>query len=187
MSRIVDTLIVFRILKMLTTPFEKTDAFKLGMIDKKGNRIKDKKPETKKEKESVSLLNRLVFNLKRIVNKVPFGKTAFASYAIALLLLKEETKLDEDQMDELCEKFYRHLKSEGILEPEMITESSTVPSLVIGHTYRLKRQLTEQNEKTYLPKSEVTIIAEHSMVFGLKAYVGFIENDRVLVTGDELY
>ena len=51
MSRIVDTLIVFRILKMLTTPFEKTDAFKLGMIDKKGNRIKDKKPETKKEKD----------------------------------------------------------------------------------------------------------------------------------------
>ena len=74
MSRIVDTLIVFRILKMLTTPFEKTDAFKLGMIDRKGNRIKDKKPETKKELASVSLLNRLVFNLKRIVNKVPFGR-----------------------------------------------------------------------------------------------------------------
>ena len=191
--RIVDTLIVFRILKMLTTPWEKYDAFKLGLIDKKGMRMKDpetnknKKAVTKKEKSAYTLLHRLVFNLKRILNKVPFGKTAFASYAVALLLLKEETKLDEDQMDELCEKFYRHLKSEGLLQPDMISESAMVPSLEIGHIYRLKRQLTEQNNKTYLPKSEVSIVAEHSMVFGLKVYVGFCENDRVLVTGDDLY
>lgn len=185
--RIVDTLIVFRILKMLTTPWEKFDAFKLGLIDKKGSRIKDKKIESKEEKSALTLLHRLVFNLKRIVNKVPFGKTAFASYAVALLLLKEETKLDEDQMDELCEKFYRHIKSEGILDSEMITETIQVPSLQIGHIYRLKRQLKEQNDTIYLPKSEVSIVQEHSMIFGLKVYVGFIDNDRVLVTGDDLY
>ena len=185
--RIVDTLIVFRILKMLTTSWEKFDAYKLGLIDKKGSRIKDKKPETKAEKSSFTLLHRLVFNLKRIVSKVPFGKTAFASYAVALLLLKEETKLDEDQMDELCEKFYRHLKTEGILDSEMITETIQVPSLQIGSIYRLKRQLKEQNDKTYLAKSEVHIVTEHSMVFGLKVYAGFIENERVLVTGDDLY
>jgi hypothetical protein len=172
---------------MLTTSWEKFDAYKLGLIDKKGSRIKDKKPETKAEKSSFTLLHRLVFNLKRIVNKVPFGKTAFASYAVALLLLKEETKLDEDQMDELCEKFYRHLKTEGILDSEMITETIQVPSLQIGSIYRLKRQLKEQNDKTYLAKSEVHIVTEHSMVFGLKVYAGFIENERVLVTGDDLY
>ena len=185
--REVDTLIVFRILKMLTTPWEKYDAYKLGIIDKKGSRVKDKKIESSKEKKSYTLLHRLVFNLKRIVNKVPFGKTAFASYAIALLLLKEETKLDEDQMDELCEKFYRHIKENNILEPDMLTEANMVPTLQVGHTYRLKRQLLEQNDTTYLPKSEVKIVAEHSLVFGITAYVGFINNDRVLVTGDELY
>tara|TARA_X000000368_G_C23052196_1_gene721982 strand:- start:1332 stop:1850 length:519 start_codon:yes stop_codon:yes gene_type:complete len=172
---------------MLTTPWTKFDAFKLGLIDKKGSRIKDKKVESKEEKSALTLLHRLVFNLKRIVNKVPFGKTAFASYAVALLLLKEETKLDEDQMDELCEKFYRHIKSEGILDSEMITETIQVPSLQIGHIYRLKRQLKEQNDTIYLPKSEVSIVQEHSMIFGLKVYVGFIDNDRVLVTGDDLY
>ena len=77
--RIVDTLIVFRILKMLTTPWTKFDAFKLGLIDKKGSRIKDKKVESKEEKSALTLLHRLVFNLKRIVNKVPFGKTAFVN------------------------------------------------------------------------------------------------------------
>ena len=90
-------------------------------------------------------------------------------------------------MDELCEKFYRHIKSEGILDSEMITETIQVPSLQIGHIYRLKRQLKEQNDTIYLPKSEVSIVQEHSMIFGLKVYVGFIDNDRVLVTGDDLY
>ena len=64
--RIVDTLIVFRILKMLTTSWEKFDAYKLGLIDKKGMRIKDKKAESKQEKASFTLLHRLVFNLKRM-------------------------------------------------------------------------------------------------------------------------
>ena len=185
--RIVDTLIVFRILKMLTTPWKKFDAYKLGIIDGKGKRLKDKPVETKDEKSAHTLLHRLVFNLKRILNKVPFGKTAFASYAVALLLLKEETKLDEDQMDELCEKFYRVLKEEGILQSEMITETIQIPELQVGCVYRLKRQLQEQNDTTYLPKTEVQIVSEHSMVFGLKVYVGFIDNERVLVTGDDLY
>jgi hypothetical protein len=185
--RIVDTLIVFRILKMLTTPWKKFEAHKLGLIDDKGTRLKDKKVETSAEKESYSLLHRLVFNLKRILNKVPFGKTAFASYAVALLLLKEETKLNGEQMDELCEKFYRLLKTEGVLQSEMITETTQVPELMVGCKYRLKRQLHEQNNTTYLAKTEVDVISEHSLVFGLKVYVAYINNDRILVTGDDLY
>ena len=39
--RIVDTLIVFRILKLLVTPFNKQKAFKFGFIDKDGKRIKE--------------------------------------------------------------------------------------------------------------------------------------------------
>ena len=55
-------------------------------------------------------LHRLVFNLKKIIEKVPFGKSAFASYAVALLLLKENTEMTDEQMEELFENFYRHLK-----------------------------------------------------------------------------
>ena len=111
---IVDTLIVFRILKLLTTKWENHQAYKLGLIDKNGNRIKDKKVESSQEKDALSLLHRLVFNLKRIVQKVPFGKTAFASYAVAIALLKEETKLNATQADELCEKFY-HIYQTGAM------------------------------------------------------------------------
>lgn len=74
-GRLINTLIVFRILKMLTTPWEKTDAFKLGLIDKNGNRNKAKRIETTKEKDAMSMLHKLVFNLKRLVQKVPLGKS----------------------------------------------------------------------------------------------------------------
>ena len=46
---------------------------------------------------------------------VAFGKTAFASYAVALALLKEETNLDSEQTDQLFEDFYKLLKEEECL------------------------------------------------------------------------
>jgi len=189
---IVDTLIVFRILKLLTTKWENQEAYKLGLIDKNGNRIKDKKPKTSEEKNSLSLLHRLVFNVKRIIQKVPFGKTAFASYAVALALLKEETNLNAQQADELCEKFYKMLKENDLLEPEQISECTNVGVLETGNTYRLKRQLKQNFDehgdfKIYTEKTKVDILQEHSKIFGIELYVGYIGNDRVLVTEDDVY
>ena len=195
--RIVDTLIVFRILKMLTTPFEKMPAFKFGFIDKNGKRLKeipdpnDKKkmipnePKTKEEKSSLTPLHRLVFNLKKIIGMVPFGKTAFASYAVALLLLKEETQLDAEQMDELCEKFYRHLKDNDLLKPEQITECLNHNELTLG-VYRLRHNL-RQGDEHFKPRSVVEIVAEHSRIFGIPVYIGLSEDRRVLITAEDVY
>ena len=36
MSRAIDALIAFRLIKLLVTPFNKTKAYKLGIIDDKG-------------------------------------------------------------------------------------------------------------------------------------------------------
>ena len=112
-GRVIDSLIVFRFLKMLVTPFKKTPAFKFGFIDERGNRIKfltdpDNKnqklpnnPVTKDEKNSLTPLHRLVFNLKKLIEKIPGGKSILASYAVALLLLKEEHDLDDEQAEKL--------------------------------------------------------------------------------------
>ncbi len=172
---------------MLTQPFEDTKAFELGLIDKNGNRIKSRKIETRDEKAAFTMLDRLVFNLKRIINKVPFGKSKFASYAVALALLKEETKMSASQTDELCEDFYKYLKENNLLEPEDLSEAAQIPTALVGETYCLRRQLKEQNEKIYPEKTEIQLVGEHSIVFGIKLYVGKIEEDRVLVTADDLY
>lgn len=197
-TRIVDTLIVFRILKMLTTPFEKTQAYKFGFIDKNGKRITHKpdpnnknvklenKPSTSAEKASLTPLHRLVFNLKKLIEKIPFGKSAFASYAVALALLKEETRLTEDQADELCEKFYRHLKENNLVTSETLQETVNLGDLIVGHTYHTRMPIL-QNDSKYPHKTPVQIVAEHSIVYGIRVYIGFLNEHRVLVTADDVY
>ena len=89
MAKIADTYLIYQVLKRLTTPFDQTDAYELGLIDKNGKLLK--KPKTPKEKEAYTYFDRFIFNLKRILHK--FGlKSKFSSYAAALFLLKEERK-----------------------------------------------------------------------------------------------
>ena len=77
MGRAIDLFVTYRFLRLLTTPFEDTDAFKLGIIDEKGNRIKlpkSTKPtvelSTSELKNSYTILHKLVFNIKKIFSKV---------------------------------------------------------------------------------------------------------------------
>lgn len=90
MARIVDNLIAYRVLMMLVTPFEDSDAFKLGIIDKTGkNLIKSSNLKTDEEKSAYTYLHRLVFNLKKILNRLPGGDTKLKNIVAALWLLKE--------------------------------------------------------------------------------------------------
>ena len=203
-GRVIDSLIVFRVLKMLTTDFKKTPAYKFGFIDSNGKRIKflpdpnnknqllPNEPKTKEEKNSLTPLHRLVFNLKKLIRMVPFGKTAFASYAVALALLKEETNLDSEQADQLFEDFYRYLKDEDIFDADMITESSDVGQLGTDSDYHLRRIL-EQNfdengeMKVYKEKSLVTDVKQNSIGYGILIYEGRIADDKILFTAEDVY
>ena len=69
MGRFVDSIIAYRILRMLTTPFEETDAFRLGIIDDKGKELKKLSSlNTVEERDAYSILHRMVFRIKRIVH-----------------------------------------------------------------------------------------------------------------------
>jgi len=100
MSRFVDTIITYRILRMLTQPFVETDAYRLGIIDAHGNVIK-KELTSEEERNAYTLLNRMVFKLKRIIEKVPFENKRFLSFAAAVALLRENVEYDEDILEEI--------------------------------------------------------------------------------------
>ena len=207
-GRVIDSLIVFRILKMLTTDFKKTPAYKFGFIYSNGNRIKTlpdpnnknqmlkNDPKTKEEKNSLTPLHRLVFNLKKLIRMVPFGKTAFASYAVALALLKEETNLDSEQTDQLYEDFYKLLKEEDVFQPEMLEEAVEVGKLcslrMEGGEYHLRRQIKQNFDelgeiKIYPEKTKITDVRESCIGYGVLIYEGRIEEDKVLFTAEDVY
>ena len=44
-----------------------------------------------------------------------------------------------------------------------------------------------QNDLKYKHKSPIQIVAEHSIVYGVRVYIGFLNEHRVLVTADDVY
>lgn len=102
MSRFVDALITYRILRLLTTPFDQQDAYRLGIIDKHGNRLKrENELNSNEEQEAYSLLHRMVFRLKRIIEKVPLDNKQFLSFATAVALVREGVEYEDEILEEV--------------------------------------------------------------------------------------
>ena len=94
---------VYQFLKKLVTPFEKTKAFELGIIDEKGKILKRRRDlKTDDEKDAYTLSDTLIWNLKKLLGKIPGGKSRIASYGAALFLIKEQQdgyKLTEEELE----------------------------------------------------------------------------------------
>jgi hypothetical protein len=129
MGRAIDLFVTYRFLKLLTTPFSKTDAFKFGIIDEKGNRIMQKgisQPEvplnTTERQSAYTILHKLVFNIKKIFEKVPGLRTKVGTYAAALFLLKDTFKEHVEDPDMFEKEFVKYLKENNVEFDNEISE-----------------------------------------------------------------
>ena len=134
MGRAIDLFVTYRFIKLLVTPFEKTDAYRLGIIDKDGNRImppptkggvRQTKPNplnTIEEKGAYTVLHKLVFNIKKLFGKVPGLRTKLGTYAAALFLLKDTFKESVADPDVFEKEFMKYLKEEGYEIDDSISE-----------------------------------------------------------------
>src|SRR5210317_661254 len=107
---IVDLFLVYSMVKRLATPFNEWEAYKRGIIDERGNILKSRKDlRTIKERDAFGLYDLMILNLKRLVEKIPGGKTRLGSYAAALYLVKEGKLYTEDTSDKILEEgFMKH-------------------------------------------------------------------------------
>jgi hypothetical protein len=167
MGRAVDLFVTYRFLKILTTPFKKQDAYKLGIIDADGHRIKQEKSTqpaveltTSQLKNAYTILHKLVFNIKKIFQKVPGLKTKVGTYAAALFLLKDTFKEGFEDPDILEKQFVQYLKEQGIELDGSISED------VIGFgeqlpkgRYRLKQDILNRQEEELTTKKGDIVIA----------------------------
>ena len=137
MGRVIDALIAYRVLKLLVTPFNRTKAFKLGIIDDKGKvLIKSKDlPNSGPQREAYTLLIRFVFNLKRLLSKVGIKGPLGTSAAAALAFFKEEN----GQNLEVEKTVYKHLREKGF---EFQVDENYGEPFKPG-TYRVNRDITD--------------------------------------------
>ena len=98
----VDIFLVYQFLKRLAMPFERWEAYKTGVIDKEGNIITPKNKRDQKQNNSFKVFDVMILKLKRLLAKVPGGRTRIASYAAALWLIREynEQKSEEQILRE---------------------------------------------------------------------------------------
>ena len=190
MGRAIDLLITYRVIKLLTTPWEKQAAFKLGIIDEKGKVLrKSKTLKTRDEKNSYTILHRFIFNLKRMLQKVGLG-SRIASFGVALALLLREGKFNDESKYLLENELLEYLKKKKLfsyndikIKEQYFSESNCLKP---GY-YSLKYDVVNLDTEVVSKKGDVIIVEKLTKpletFFGMDIFEVMIKGgDKILVS-----
>ena len=201
MGRAIDLFVTYRFIKLLVTPFEKQEAFKLGIIDKDGRRItlpggnRPKPLDTVAEKNAYTVLHKLVFNIKKIFGKVPGLRTKLGTYAAALFLLKDTFR--ENVEPEMWEKqFMNYLKENNYKLDDTISEEVTLEDGKLPKgIYKLTNDITFDKEDAETPDAlegdEVQVFEPTSptdTVLGVEIFpvIHIPTQTKIFVSGEDI-
>lgn len=184
LSRAADLGYAFRFLKLLTTPWNKLKAYELGIVDENGKNLKKAKElKTKEEKSAYTIFHRLVFNIKRLLNKIPGGKSTLASYAAALYLIKEHTGMSEEKIEEIIAKALDDNLETDITESQWFIKGDTLNPGI----YCLTKDMVSINTGEEIAKKNSKVrVLEHT-----EPHSSFLGNNiykvQHVLTKQELY
>lgn len=147
-SKPIDLFLTYQFLKRLSTPFNKWEAYKLGIIDENGNVLKKSKDFTDpSEAEAWGYFDRMVANLKKLLGKVPGGKSKIASYAAALLLIKENSlqrELNEEELGQLLEEEIANVAGAGNIASIGVGDQGEPPAKLKGFKILKRKKKDEE-------------------------------------------
>ena len=170
MGRAVDLFVTYRFIKLLTTPFKKTDAYKLGIIDENGHRVMKQVTRSKKEpavplnndetKNAYTILHKLIFNIKKLFARVPGLRTKVGTYAAALFLLKDTFKEHVEDPDMFEKEFMKYLKENNVeLDRNISEEVVGFGELLPKGEYVLVNDILNKEEEELTAKKGDKVIA----------------------------
>lgn len=106
MSALSDAIITYAIIRKFTTPIKDTKAFQLGLIDDNGYpTYKATHDDSEVNRDAYTLLDRLVFKLKRTFKSMPAFTKLVGGYAAALAFIKESVDYNEFEVFEHLDNF----------------------------------------------------------------------------------
>jgi hypothetical protein len=184
-----DAWIVYRFIRTLVTPWDETEAFKLGVIDSNGKlKIKSDKM-TDEQQKSYTLFYRLVFNIKRLIEKIPGGKSKIGTYAAALFLLREQIG-DEEGILIMERSFMSYLKENDALEDTYLQEQYLEESMLPQGKYTLINNMLD-TKGDELRKGTVVIATKNlkpvTKILGIEVFQLVVQNypKKVVVVSRE--
>lgn len=187
-STITDTIYTYRFIKLLVTPFEETKAFKLGLIDKNGNRT-NKHINNMEERAALTPFHKLVFSIRKLMAVAPGGRSKLASYAAAWYLIKDNFKLKESSLQKIINK--SGIDDFGHLIEDVEWNKNDKGQLRRG-SYRLMFERLDNTNYNKINKNEKVRVLEDTdpigSIFGINIYevTHINSNKRLYVTSGEL-
>ena len=159
-STAINAYVIYRFLRTLTTPWNKMEAYKLGIIDDSGNVLKKRASlKTENERNAYTMFDQMVWKLKRLLNKLPFGKSTIASYAAALWFLKEN---NIENFSNLENSFKDYLIKERGYSLEMfntfLAENYNFPA----GTFKLNKEISDLEDNIIINTADVILITKKS-------------------------
>ena len=127
MSRAIDLIITYRVVKMLVTPFNKFKAYDLGIIDADGKNLIKMKQVKGSDRKHYTMLHRFVFNLKRILQRIGL-KSKLSSFGVALALLLKENEHLQPQKTLIESGVIKYLKQIGEYD-NLLNEHREIPEI----------------------------------------------------------
>lgn len=122
MANVIDLAMVLKFIRALALPFEKWPAYKSGVIDKNGNILVKVRDRDAKQAKTFMKFDLLVLKLKKLLGKVPGGKSRLATYAAALWLIKESESLENRDVESLTEE---EIQAELLPLTQLVEENLT--------------------------------------------------------------
>lgn len=147
-STFLDAFYATRFVTLMSKNFDEWDAFKEGVIDKDGQILVRTAQRTRDQRKTFTHFHRLVWNLKRLLNRVAPGRIASVLAAGKLIM---ESELPEKTKSDLVTIMESHLMTTNYITAEQM-----------GELYRAKhgKKLTEEapaNSTTGIANPEVPL------------------------------
>lgn len=187
-----DVVYTIRFLKLLVTKFEDTGAFKAGIIDAEGNKVSGYDMGDMQKREAYrthyTSFHRLVFNLKKLMAKVPGGSSVIARYGAALALIKEHGDLSDSQLQKIHE-------STGVDIMDVLLEDSKWYVLEDGNVgqgmYRMRNETLLDTGEELVQKGDQVRVYENNLrydILGISIFEGthLRTGKRVLFSANEI-
>jgi len=169
---ILDTFIIFRIIKGLATPWDEWSAFKTGVIDASGKILKSDENWSQAQKSSYTLFDRLIANLKRLIEKIPGGKSKIGTYAAALYLLREQLGDEEGELV-FEQSIMDFLKGNNAMDSNYLEEQYLPEETLDQGNYKLTNSMLDKNGNS-LQKGSVVVAKTNlkpiSRILGVDVY-----------------
>ena len=187
-KRAADLAFTFRFIRMLVMDWKDWDAYKEGIIDGDGKRIKSVKLDTDEKKSAYTPFVRLAANTKRLLSNVPGGSSKLGSFAAALYLIKEKYNINPSTICEKCDLDVLDFLNEE--NQWFVLENKTIsPGIYRVRNYKI---VNTTFDEIILSKDQIRILDESypvGEVFGVDIYKGthLKTNQPLYFTVSEIY